>query len=399
MLSKKPVQFKTLVLDIAFCFFDSFILFFSRFISKPEAEKRKKVVFVRMDAIGDFVLWMSTFEDLQKIYPKPKYDWVLIGSNASQALATTSGFFNEIITFDGRAFSQSLIYRIKTAISLGRIFSDIVIHPTFSRDFRVSDSIVRFLRSPIKIGFDGDRANISSFAKKLSNLWYSELCPSNPNNQHELYRHAEFISYLSKKPLVYKIPSLRTESPEKNIINEPYFVLFPGASWSGRQWQLRHFFSVAQKIKEDTGWSCVLCGASQDLKVFEREFQALDSIGQSTKFLNLMGQTSLDQLIHVLNKAELLITNETSAVHIGAAVGTPTVCILGGGHFGRFTPWVDENGKHLSNPVCVFTKMDCFGCNWNCIFERNEQEPVKCINDLSVDRVYEAAKMAIKRNV
>jgi len=44
------------------------------------------------------------------------------------------------------------------------------------------------------------------------------------------------------------------------------------------------------------------------------------------------------------------------------------VAILGGGHFGRFLPYVviPEKKKHL--PAVVFHKMDCFGCEWDCQF-------------------------------
>ena len=37
-----------------------------------------------------------------------------------------------------------------------------------------------------------------------------------------------------------------------------------------------------------------------------------------------------------------LISNETCAVHIGAAVNTNTICISNGNHFGRFTPYPEK---------------------------------------------------------
>ncbi len=44
----------------------------------------------------------------------------------------------------------------------------------------------------------------------------------------------------------------------------------------------------------------------------------------------------------MISETELLISNDTSAIHIAAAVGTPFICISNGSHFGRFHPYPPE---------------------------------------------------------
>lgn len=46
--------------------------------------------------------------------------------------------------------------------------------------------------------------------------------------------------------------------------------------------------------------------------------------------VDLVGKTTLGELAEVLRGARIAITNDTSALHIGAAVNASTVCILGG---------------------------------------------------------------------
>lgn len=62
-------------------------------------------------------------------------------------------------------------------------------------------------------------------------------------------------------------------------------------------------------------------------------------------------KTSLVELVNLIGQASLLLTNDTSAVHIGAQLGVPTVCIFKGNHYGRFLPYPEEYFPNLS--VCT----------------------------------------------
>ena len=72
---------------------------------------------------------------------------------------------------------------------------------------------------------------------------------------------------------------------------------------------------------------------------------------------------------------------------IAAAVGTFTICISGGGHFGRFVPY-PELPRQTNYLKVVYYKMPCYGCNWKCIYPINEGEPAPCIANISVDAVW-----------
>lgn len=39
--------------------------------------------------------------------------------------------------------------------------------------------------------------------------------------------------------------------------------------------------------------------------------------------------------------------------------------------------------------------MTCFGCNWRCQYPRQNGEPVKCIQDISVEKVWQSVDMAL----
>ena len=113
--------------------------------------------------------------------------------------------------------------------------------------------------------------------------------------------------------------------------------------------------------------------------------------------INLTGETTLPEFCELVRGAKLLIGNETSAVHIAAATNTPSICLLGGGHFGRFMPY-SEKIKGMK-PVAVFSRMDCYGCNWKCIHINSNNEVTPCIKKIKInDVLHEVDKLLLNSN-
>ena len=139
------------------------------------------------------------------------------------------------------------------------------------------------------------------------------------------------------------------------------------------------FNRPAEFIYKETGWRGVVCGGAGDAPLADALCQE-----SSAPLLNWTGRTSLSELLVVFHAAKLLLANETSAVHLSEAVKLPTVCILGGGHFGRFVPYTVEEDAKLPLMRTAIHKMDCFGCDWRCIYKVPADKPQPCIEGISV---------------
>jgi ADP-heptose:LPS heptosyltransferase len=100
--------------------------------------------------------------------------------------------------------------------------------------------------------------------------------------------------------------------------------------------------------------------------------------------LNLAGKTTLIDLAELIRAAKLLIGNESGAVHLAAAVGTPSVSIVGGGHYGRFIPYDIAADDECVAPIPVIHRMECYGCNWKCIFPIVPGQPTPCVSRITV---------------
>ena len=167
--------------------------------------------------------------------------------------------------------------------------------------------------------------------------------------------------------------------------DKPYAILFPGASWHGRRWPHQFFYRVGEQLNKQYGWKILVCGADLDYEVCQK-IQGLSS----EAFANLAGKTTLQELSELIRGAQLLVSNETSAVHIAAAVGTYSICILGGGHYGRFLPYPE----HIkgNKPVIAIKQMPCFNCNWKCDQPHDPDGSFPCVRGVTVEQVLDLIK-------
>lgn len=352
----------------------------------------KIVLIVRLDAIGDFVLWLDAARELISRYQAQGYSVVLLGNKAWANWARGMGIADEVWELDVGRFGRQLTYRWRWLIRIRRAGFKIAIQPTFSRVFLEGDSLIRASGARDRIGSVGDESNITPWYRSWSNRWYTRLIPAVPEQMMELRRNAEFMRGLGFADYRARIPSIPEAVGERARLlpPQPYAVLVPAANWEGKQWPIEKFIEIGRRIVT-RGLPIVVVGGPADREHIGGLMEAL-----SGEAIDLVGKTSLAELAVVLRGATVVVTNDTSSVHIGAAVDVPVVCILGGGHFGRFAPYetevMDGDRKY---PIVVTAPTACFGCNWRCQYPRQKSEAVKCVQDISVEKVWQAVETAL----
>jgi ADP-heptose:LPS heptosyltransferase len=345
------------------------------------AYRQEKVVIVKIDGIGDFVLFLHYFELMRKFFENAEV--TLVCAKDCVDLASSMPFFDNVIDVEIGTFYKNIIYRAEVLGLIHDMNFDVCVHPTHSRKFALSDAIVRATAASVRIGSSGDLSNIGFLEKRISDGYYTKLVPAASQYMSELKRNSEFTAALCKEEVLSRLGSLARLTFKKPELGPDgnYFVIFPGAGWSGRCWPPERFAGIAAKVACQWGSRPIICGSKSDAEVARA---ILGHLGGNA--IDMTGKTSIPQMIELFRFARMVISNETSAIHIAAALGVPAVCILGGGHFGRFLPFdPDEVPVPTNCPSIVYSKMDCFGCNWNCLFKIEKGKAAPCI-----DRVEEA---------
>lgn len=363
--------------------FDTFILFLS-FPSVSNSGNKKKVLIIRLDVVGDFVLWLDSAKELRKLYPKHTYHITLLANNVWSPLAESLEYFDEIWPLESLKFYKNLQYRWQQFLKIRRAAFDIAIQPTFSREFLFGDSIIRFCNARERIGSESDCTHLRPWLKPTSDAWYTKLIPATAKPLMELERNAEFVRGLGLNDFRAGLPLLSI-SDDSRVTHANYFVISPGSSMPYKQWDINCFREIARRLHLTTGWNVVVCGGPGEERL------GVDLVHDADfPFINRVGTTSLLELVSIIDNASLVIANDSSAIHIASAVSTPSVCILGGGHYGRFVPYKTEVETDRSLHLVVAHQMDCFGCSWQCRYDVPQDHTMPCIEKITVEDVWEA---------
>ncbi|MEW5800267.1 MAG: glycosyltransferase family 9 protein [Bacteroidota bacterium] len=152
---------------------------------------------------------------------------------------------------------------------------------------------------------------------------------------------------------------------------------------SERQWLLERYAELADRLISNLGAKIVFTGIEKDRENVEkiRSMMRLTSI-------DFVGKTPLRQLMALLQRASAIIGPDTGTLHIATALGTPAVMLMG---------YADKNhtGAYGADSINVSVDLPCIGCvrrhpkpeQWEIC---KTLRPVKCMELLSVDVVYDA---------
>jgi heptosyltransferase II len=155
----------------------------------------------------------------------------------------------------------------------------------------------------------------------------------------------------------------------------------PGSTYgSAKRWLPERFAEVAQRLAERIGQDenaqvvVVILGARGE-----------ESLGQDIaaringRSVVLSGATTIRELMAVVKRCRLLITNDTGPMHIAAACGVPVVAVFGPTDSHTTAPYGQERS-------IVREAVDCAPC-----LLRECPIDHRCMTRISVDRVYDAA--------
>jgi heptosyltransferase II len=102
-------------------------------------------------------------------------------------------------------------------------------------------------------------------------------------------------------------------------------VINPGAAYgSAKRWYPERFSDVGNRLAAEYGARIVLTGGPGETEI-GRDIAASMSVPP----LNLIGKTSVRELMAVLSLCRLVVTNDSGPMHVAAAFGVPIVAVFG----------------------------------------------------------------------
>ena len=288
-----------------------------------------RICILRLSAIGDVAHTVAVVRRLQDTFPDAQLTWIVGRVEAAVAALVPRV---EVVTVDKRRPLREML-RLRRHFC-GQPFDELL-HMQIAFRANVLSLGVSARR---RWGFDSVRA-------KEGHSWVvnHQVSPAVPPGEHVL-------DGLMRFPLALGAPqgaprwdlALPTEAlawADRAISGDrPILAVNGCASRAVRDWKPEGYAAVARQAMDLHGLQVVLCGGPA-----ERERAMGQAIAQALgrPVIDLVGRTTLPQLLAVLKRSTALISPDSGPVHLATAVGTPVIGLYGVSNGRRTGPAVD----------------------------------------------------------
>lgn len=143
-------------------------------------------------------------------------------------------------------------------------------------------------------------------------------------------------------PHIFTDPDAEAYADELTRGEGPILALAPSANWIGKTWPVERFAQVAMRLLRDPyspmqGGRLMVLGGPGDT-------QAANTLRDVARkgFIDLAGKADLVTAYACLKRARLFIGNDSGAMHLAAATGTPTIGLFGPSDERLYAPWGDH---------------------------------------------------------
>jgi len=214
-----------------------------------------------------------------------------------------------------------------------------------------SSIVNRLIRTPLRIGFDRARA------KDLQWLFNNAQIPAH-KKQHVMDSFFGFSEVLgiNTKKLAWGIPisNLDRENARRLLpSNQDYIVISPCSSMSYRNWNAAGYAEVAKYAYEKHNLRTIICGGNSEIeKTLSQEIMQLTH----QQAINLVGKTTLKELLVVLEQAFVLISPDSGPAHMATCVDTPVIGLYACTNPDRARPYFSAKFEVNKYPQAVKQK-------------------------------------------
>lgn len=356
---------------------------------------------VRLDAIGDFVVWLPSAQSLiAHLRAQEKKHIVLVANSLWASWAASLLSVDQVIAVDTNRFSTSLRYRLSMLRQVRSLQLGTLISPTYSRIPGDGNDAFSFCSgAPVLIANRGynSKRRMAAWLRRLLNTGYSQVISAGPKvsasgrtrTACEAEINASFVQSLggSQDTLVATISRNETAFSPALPPTGSYVLFIPGGSWSGKAWPIERFGEIAKRLREQ-GFEIVIAGSASERALCEQ-------LARTCEGRNMAGETALPGLAEVIRNARLVIGNDSAGIHIAVATRSDSICVMWGGSFGRFIPYPQDILPEGLQARAVYHRMDCFGCTGACPFPAVRGK-VPCVEAIPVTDVWNTVKDVLR---
>lgn len=327
-----------------------------------------RILIIHTAFIGDIVLSTPLIKKIKDTYPDSDITYVTTPSG--EAILKNNPYLNNIIVYDKRGEHKG----ISGVWQLGKRLRYENFNMVITPHRYLRSSILSWLsRSPIRKGYD-IASGSCLFTEKIK---YDRT-------KHEVEKLLSFVAPENKKRYEIELYPGENEKmkgdnlwKENLLEDKKVVVLAPGSKWFTKQWPVEYFNKLAESLKKLSNVRLIVVGGKDEINLpIEKE-----------NTIDMRGKTSLLELADILSKVDVVVTNDSSPIHIASAFKKPRIFALFGPTIEKFGffPW------SLNSKVFQVDGLKCRPCGIHGGKSCPEKH-FKCMRDILPEEVFKEIK-------
>ena len=327
-----------------------------------------RILIIHTAFIGDIVLSTPLIKKIKDTYPDSDITYVTTPSG--EAILKNNPHLNNIIVYDKRGEHKGISGVWQLGKRLRYENFNMVITP---HRYLRSSMLSWLSRSPIRKGYD-IASGSCLFTEKIK---YDRT-------KHEVEKLLSFVAPENKKRYEIELyPGKKEKMKGDNLWKENLLedkkvvVLAPGSKWFTKQWPVEYFNKLAESLKKLSNARLIVVGGKDEINLpIEKE-----------NIIDMRGKTSLLELADILSRADVVVTNDSSPIHIASAFKKPRIFALFGPTIEKFGffPW------SLNSKVFQVDGLKCRPCGIHGGKSCPEKH-FKCMRDILPEEVFNEIK-------
>ena len=288
----------------------------------------KNILAVRLDNIGDIVMLGPALRAVKETSPQARL--TLLASPAGSMAVPLLPWIDDVITWrpvwqdvGGRMLFDPARERELIDMLAKRAFDAALIFTSFSQTPHTPGYVCYLAGIPLRAGE----------SKEFGGSTLSTELQGSPDELHQVERNLRLVEELGfvvrDRGLLLAIPEEARQAVPLLLErvgldpDAPFLLVHPGASAQARRYPVERFGIVARLLSR-RGWPILVTGV-------EREALLLAELMQHAPDARcLVGGTTLAEYAALVERAALVICNDTLPMHLADAVGTPEVVLFSG---------------------------------------------------------------------
>lgn len=278
----------------------------------------RRIAIVKPSSLGDIVHSLPVLTALRRRYPQAHISWVV--SRIFEPLLQGHPDLDATIPLDRGAARRGWMAALQT----WRRF----IHDLRRRHFDLVVDLQGLLRSGLITGLSGGQRRVGlGTAREGAGWFYTDVVTvPGAGSIHAVDRYWQVAERfgIGDQPKQFRLPI--TDAAQVWTaqalagLPRPWVMLAIGSRWPTKRWPADHFAELARRAQDHFGAAAIFVGGAEETPAARLAMSELPGPSRV-----LTGRTTLPQLVALLNRADVMIGNDTGPLHIARALGRPVV--------------------------------------------------------------------------